>query len=144
MSKQETTGTEKAPRHLRLPVINKVEVIGHIVKDAEMRYTGSKTPVTNFSIGHNRRYKQGEEWKEQVSYFNIVAWNGLATATIDRLKKGTPVLIEGELRQRNWEDEQNVKHSTVEIVARSIQVLEKRATVEADDAAPIPGEEIPA
>ncbi len=113
---------------LKMPEINYVIVAGNLTKDPVFRQTTNNTPVVNFSIASNRKYKDSSnQWQEDVCYVGIVAWNRLAESCKDRLKKGSAVLIDGELQSRNWKSEEGHNRSIVEIKARRIQFLNKRA-----------------
>jgi len=115
---------------LKMPEINYVIVAGNLTKDPIFRQTTNKTPVANFSVASNRRYKDSSnQWQEDVCYVGIVAWNRLAESCKDRLKKGSAVLIDGELQSRSWKTDEGHNRSIVEIKARRIQFLNKRVFV---------------
>ncbi len=112
---------------LKMPEINYVIVAGNLTKDPIFRQTTNSTPVVNFSIASNRKYKDSSsQWQEDVCYVGIVAWNKLAESCRDRLKKGSAVLVDGELQSRSWKSEEGQNRSIVEIKARRIQFLNKR------------------
>jgi|SRR5690554_1988097 len=112
---------------LKMPEINYVIVAGNLTKDPVFRQTTNNTPVVNFSIASNRKYKDSSNnWQEDVCYVGIVAWNKLAESCRDRLKKGSAVLVDGELQSRSWKSEDGHNRSIVEIKARRIQFLNKR------------------
>lgn len=112
---------------LKMPEINYVIVAGNLTKDPVFRQTTNQTPVVNFSLASNRRYKDStSQWQEDVCYVGIVAWNKLAESCKDRLKKGSAVLVDGELQSRTWKTEEGHNRSIVEIKARRIQFLNKR------------------
>lgn len=116
---------------LKMPEINYVVVAGNLTKDPIFRQTNNKTPVVNFSVASNRRYKDSSnQWQEDVCYIGIVAWNRLAESCKDRLKKGSAVLVDGELQSRSWKTEEGHNRSIVEIKARRIQFLNKRVFVD--------------
>jgi single-strand DNA-binding protein len=118
---------EKTMADLKMPEINYVVVAGNLTKDPIFRQTTNNTPVVNFSIASNRKYKDSSnQWQEDVCYVGIVAWNKLAESCRDRLKKGSAVLVDGELQSRNWKSEEGHNRSIVEIKARRIQFLNKR------------------
>jgi len=120
---------------LKMPEINYVIVAGNLTKDPIFRQTTNKTPVVNFSVASNRRYKDSSnQWQEDVCYVGIVAWNRLAESCRDRLKKGSAVLVDGELQSRSWKTDDGHNRSIVEIKARRIQFLNKRIFV--DDVKP--------
>jgi single-strand DNA-binding protein len=112
---------------LKMPEINYVIVAGNLTKDPIFRETTNKTPVVNFSLASNRRFKDStNQWQEDVCYVGIVAWNKLADSCKDRLKKGSAVLVDGELQSRTWKTDEGHNRSIVEIKARRIQFLNKR------------------
>lgn len=112
---------------LKMPEINYVIVAGNLTKDPVFRETTNKTPVVNFSIASNRKFKDSSnQWQEDVCYVGVVAWNKLAESCRDRLKKGSAVLVDGELQSRSWRTEDGHNRSIVEIKARRIQFLNKR------------------
>lgn len=113
----------------KMPELNSVVIAGNLTKDPIFRQTTSGTPVVNFSIASNRRFKdKNEEWKEDVCYVGIVAWNRLADSCKDRLKKGNAVLVDGELQSRTFKTEEGTNRTIVEIKARRIQFLNKRGS----------------
>ena len=113
---------------LKMPELNYVLIVGNLTKDPVYRTTSNNTPVVNFSIASNRRYKdRSNTWQEDVCYIGIVAWNKLAESCHQRLRKGSAVLIEGEMQSRNWKTEEGGYRSILEVKARRIQFLNKFA-----------------
>ncbi len=108
--------------------INKVILMGNLTRDPEVRYTPNGKAVASFALAINRKYKQGEEWKEEVSYIDIVVFGKPAEACGQYLNKGDSALIDGRLQQRRWDDkETGQKRSKVEVVADSVQFGPKRS-----------------
>jgi len=101
---------------------NRVILAGNLVRDPEIRYLPSGLPVVNFSIAVNSRYRQNNELKEEVSYFDIVVFGKTGENCAEYLSKGRPVLVEGRLRQRRWESE-GTRRSKIEVVAGIVQFL---------------------
>ncbi|AFN75098.1 Single-stranded DNA-binding protein [Melioribacter roseus P3M-2] len=111
---------------LKMPEINSVIVAGNLTKDPVFRQTSNNTPVVNFHIAANRRYKDSSnQWQEDVCYVGVVAWNKLADSCRDRLRKGSAVLIDGELQSRTFKTEDGRNRTIVEIKAKRIQFLNK-------------------
>ncbi len=102
--------------------VNHVVLIGRLTRDAELKYTSGGVPVCKFSIAINRRKKSGDEWVEEVHFFDIVVWGRQGEALNQYLVKGKQVAIEGELRQNRWEQD-GQSRSKVEIVANNLQLL---------------------
>lgn len=104
---------------------NRVILMGNLTRDPELRYNPNGTPVANLSIAVNRKYRQGEELREEVSYFDIVVFGKQAENCGQYLGKGQSVLVDGRLQQRRWESE-GQKRSKVEVVAENITFMPKR------------------
>ena len=119
--------------------LNKVILIGRLVRDSELKYTQGGTPVANFSIASNRSYTTNGEKKEIVSFFSCIAWNKLGEIIAQYCKKGNKIGIEGRLQQRSWEDQSGGKRSVVEVVVENFQFLSPR-----DESTQTPSETTPA
>lgn len=107
--------------------INKVILIGNLGKDPEVRYLESGVPVARFTLATSETFtdKNSGEKREITDWHNIVLWRGLAKVTESYLKKGMKVYIEGKLKTRSWQDEnQQTKYAT-EIVADQMVMLSK-------------------
>ncbi len=108
-------------------MINKVLLIGHLGADPEMRYTATGTPVANFRLATNERYKDASgEWQDRTEWHRVVAFGRLAEICGEYLAKGRQVFIEGRLQTRSWEDNQGQTRYTTEIVAREMKMLGQR------------------
>lgn len=109
---------------------NTITVAGNITKDPELRFTGGGRAVASFGIAVARRYQVNNEWQEQTSFFNVVAWGSLGENAAASLAKGTRVMVTGRLEQRSYETQEGDRRSVVEIVADDIGASLKWATVE--------------
>ncbi|PID60692.1 MAG: single-stranded DNA-binding protein [Ignavibacteriae bacterium] len=111
---------------LKMPELNNIMIAGNLTKDPVFRETSNNTPVANFHIAANRRYKDSNnQWQEDVCYVGVVAWNKLADSCKDRLKKGSAILVDGELQSRTFKMEDGKNRTIVEIKAKRIQFLNK-------------------
>jgi single-strand DNA-binding protein len=107
--------------------LNKVQIIGHLGKEPEMRYTPSGKPVTTFSVAVSRSWNSADgERHSETEWFNVVAWGNLAEICKEYLTKGQQVYIEGRLQTRRWDDKEGVKHTSVEVVANEMMMLGDR------------------
>jgi len=107
--------------------LNKVMIIGRLGRDPEMRYTPSGKPVTTFSVAINRTWNTADgERRTDTEWFNVVAWGTLAEICKEYLAKGRRVYIEGRLQTRHWDDPQGNKHTSTEIVANEMIILDER------------------
>jgi single-strand DNA-binding protein len=109
-------------------MFNRVILVGNLTRDPEMRYTPQGTSVCTFGIAVNRRYKQGEEMKEETTFVNIVVFGKQADTCGQYLNKGRMVLVEGRLQERRWETEEGQQRSRYEVVAQTVRFFPKRST----------------
>src|SRR4029078_2987249 len=107
--------------------LNKVQIIGHLGKEPEMRYTPSGKPVTTFTVAVSRSWNtlDGERHNEN-EWFNVVAWATVAEICKQYLTKGQQVYIEGGLQTRRWEDKEGAQHTSVQGVENEMMMLSER------------------
>jgi single-strand DNA-binding protein len=96
---------------------NTVTLVGNLTKDPELRYTTGGRGVASFGIAVNRRYMVNNEWQEQVSFFNVVAWADLGENAAASLHKGNRVVVTGRLEQRSYETREGEKRNITEVIA---------------------------
>jgi single-strand DNA-binding protein len=102
--------------------VNHVIIIGRLTRDAELKYTNGGFAISNFSIAVNRRRKNGDQWVEEASFFEINLYGKAAESLKPYLTKGKQVAIDGELRQDRWEQDGQTR-SKVVIAASNVQLL---------------------
>lgn len=123
--------------------INRVFLIGRLTKDPDLRYTQGGTSIASFSVANNRTYTSQNERKEQVSFFNCIAWGKPGEVIAQHCKKGQRIGIEGRLQQRSWQDQNGAKRNTVEIVVENFQFLSAGAGQQGDSPMPVASDEAP-
>ena len=102
--------------------INIVTIVGRLTRDSELKYTNSGTAVCKFSLAVNRKKRSGDQWTDEVSYFDVVLWGKQGEALQQYLGKGKQIAVSGELRQNRWEQD-GQSRSKVEIIANNLQLL---------------------
>lgn len=104
--------------------VNKVILVGCLGRDPEVRYTKSGQAVASFSLATSERWtgKDGNK-EEKTEWHRITAWGKLGEICGEYLSKGKQVYIEGRLQTREWEDKDNNKRQTTEIVANNMTML---------------------
>jgi single-strand DNA-binding protein len=107
--------------------INKVILIGRLGADPEIRYTLDGKPVATFRIATNEVIIKNGEKEILTEWHRIVAFGRLAEICGEYLSKGTQVYIEGKLRTRKFEDRQGNQRYITEIVANTLQILERKS-----------------
>ena len=113
--------------------VNKVILIGNLGGDPEVRYMTNNEPVTSFSLATTEawRDKTTGEKKEQTEWHRVVVYGKLAEIIGKFAKKGSHMYVEGRLRTRKWQDQQNNSRFTTEIVANEVHILANRnSTIE--------------
>jgi single-strand DNA-binding protein len=110
---------------------NKVILVGNLTRDPEIRYVNSGQPVTKFRIAVNPNKRAAKP--EDTMYVDIVAWERLAETCNTYLKKGSPVLVEGRLSIRSYDDTklkddqgQPIRRTATEVVISGMQMLSSR------------------
>jgi len=105
---------------------NKVILLGNLTRNPELRYTPNGTPVATLGLAVSRRYRQGEDLKEEVCFVDIVVFGKQAEHCGQYLSKGNGVIVEGRLQHRRWETEDGQKRSKHEVVAQTVTFMPKR------------------
>ena len=104
---------------------NKVMLMGNLTRDPELRYTANGSAVAGFGLAVNRKFKQGDEWKDDVCFVDITAWGKQGENCAEYLSKGRPVFVEGYLKFSTWESD-GQKRNKLEVVANTVQFLGSR------------------
>src|SRR4030043_371550 len=117
--------------------LNKVQLIGNLTRDPELRYTPQGTAVCSFGLATNRSWmpEGAIERREETEFHRIVAWNKLAELCSQLLAKGRKVYVEGRLQTRSWEPAEGEKRYTTEVVAEDMVILDSRRPGEEKEAA---------
>lgn len=105
--------------------LNRVQLIGNLTRDPELRYTPTGTAVVSFSIATNRSWTTDSgEKKDEADFHRIVAWNKLAEICSQFLTKGKKVYVEGRLSTRSWTGQDGVQKSTTEVIISDMILLD--------------------
>lgn len=106
--------------------MNKVFLIGNLTRDPELTETAGGVKICRFSIAVNRSYTAGDG-ERKTDFFNCVAWRGLGETVARFTRKGNKVAVVGSIELRNYEDNQGVKRTGIDIVAQDVEFLSPRA-----------------
>lgn len=118
--------------------LNKLQLIGRLTADPQLRYTASSMTVCTFSIATSFSYERNGERKENVEFHNCEAWDKLAESIGRHMTKGSLVYIEGRLRTESWDGECGKKHYRVKVVVQNCSFGPRATkTVEAEEVAVI-------
>ncbi len=105
--------------------MNKVILIGRLVKDPELRRTNTDIPVVQFTLAVNRNFA-GKGQERQADFISCVAWRNLAENLTRFMKKGSQIAVEGQLQVRNFEDAGGVRRYVTEVICDNIHFLESK------------------
>ncbi len=115
--------------------LNRVQLIGNLTRDPELRYTPSGSAVCTFSIATNRSWTTDTgEKKDESEFHRIVAWNKLAEICSQFLTKGRKVFVEGRLATRSWQAQDGTQKQSTEIVISDMILLDNRKSEGGEEA----------
>ncbi len=107
--------------------LNRVQLIGNLTRDPELRYTPSGTAVCTFGLATNRAWTtEGGEKHEEAEFHRIVSWNKLAELCSQFLTKGRKVFVEGRLSTRSWNAQDGTQKTITEIVISDMILLDSK------------------
>lgn len=129
--------------------LNRVQLIGNLTRDPELRYTPQGTAVCTFGVATNREWTtESGEKRDEADFHNVVSWNKLAELCSQLLSKGAKVYVEGRLSTRSWTGQDGVNRKTTEVVISEMILLNGKRDAEGSSAggdeysqAPAPEEE---
>lgn len=105
--------------------LNRVQLIGNLTRDPELRYTPTGTAVCSFGMATNRSWTtESGEKRDEADFHRIVAWNKLAELCSQFLTKGKKVFVEGRLSTRNWNAQDGTQKTTTEIIISDMILLD--------------------
>ena len=117
-------------------MLNKVILMGRLVRDPELRHTGNGAAVASFSLAVDRDYKS-QSGERETDFIDIVAWRSTAEFVSKYFSKGRMAVVEGRLQIRDWTDKDGAKRRTAEVVADNVYFGDsKRPVSDSDTAAP--------
>ena len=116
---------------MRLVEINQTMISGRLTQDPKYTVTQNGKGVLACNVAVNRRYldSRTNEWKDDTVFVPVVVWGDSANRLKDRVKKGTPVFVEGRLTTSEYTDKEGKNHRILQITASRVQVLESNTEV---------------
>jgi len=117
--------------------LNKVQLIGNLTRDPELRYTPTGAAVCTLGLATNRSWTtESGEKKEETEFHRVVAWNKLAELCSQLLSKGRKIYVEGRLRTNSWQAQDGTQRFTTEVVIEDMIILDSRRPASAEGEAP--------
>ena len=111
-------------------MLNQIVLMGRLVRDPELRYTQSQTPVASFRIAVDREYTGRDGGERQADFIDIVAWRQSAEFVHKYFTKGSMVIVTGRLQMRDWTDKEGNKRTSAEVVADRVMFGESKRSRE--------------
>jgi single-strand DNA-binding protein len=102
---------------------NRVILAGNLTRDIELRETPGGASVADAGLAVNDRRKQGDEWVDETSFVDLTLWGRTAENAAEYLSKGSPILIEGRLKQDSWQNDAGEKRTKLKVVVDRLQFL---------------------
>src|SRR4029079_10831314 len=112
--------------------LSKIQIIGNLGRDPELRYTPSGRPVASFTVAVNQSTKnqQTNEWIESTDWFRVSIWGERGERAAENLRKGSRVFVDGRFRAREYEANDGQKRMSLDITADTVLGLDKREAAE--------------
>jgi single-strand DNA-binding protein len=100
--------------------VNQVVLYGRLGADPEQKVSTSGTEIARFSVATHRNIRDGDSWREETDWHRVVAFDRTARVAMDRLRRGDPVAVVGQLRQQSWTDKEGNRRKQTEVQASRI------------------------
>jgi single-strand DNA-binding protein len=112
--------------------LSKIQIIGNLGRDPELRYTPNGRPVASFTVAVNQSQKnqQSGEWIESTDWFRVSVWGDRGERVAEQLRKGSRVFVDGRFRTREYEANDGQKRMSLDITADTVLGLDKREAAE--------------
>jgi single-strand DNA-binding protein len=112
--------------------LSKIQIIGNLGRDPELRYTPNGRPVASFTVAVNQSTKnqQTGEWNESTDWFRVSVWGDRGERAAESLRKGSRVFVDGRFRTREYEANDGQKRLSLDITAGTVLGLDKRENAE--------------
>ncbi|MDH5717435.1 MAG: single-stranded DNA-binding protein [Spirochaetia bacterium] len=109
--------------------LNRVVLVGRLTRDPELRSASTGNYFCRLTLASNRAYYKKEgDLKEEVGFFDCVAWGKLAEIISKYTQKGKRIAVDGSLRQNTWENSEGKKQSRVEVLIENFQFLDAKSS----------------
>ena len=102
--------------------MNKVILVGRLVRDPEVRYTQTGKSVASFTLAVNRRFARSEN-QQQADFIPVIVWDKIAEVCEKYLEKGSQILVEGRMQVRSYDAQDGSKRYITEVLAQEIEFL---------------------
>ena len=119
-------------------MLNRIDIMGRLTRDPELRYTQSQTPVASFTLAVDRDYGGRDGGERQTDFIDCVAWRSTAEFVSKYFQKGSMAVVSGRLQIRDWTDRDNNKRRSAEVVVDNVYFGESKRSREENQSAHAP------
>ena len=120
--------------------VNLITIVGNVGSPPELSYGQNNLPFCRFSVAVNEQWKTDGEKRERVTWFPVIAFNGLAENCANYVDRGRLVAIQGRVQTREYNDREGTRHHVMQVVADKVTFLGSARREEHDDRRPSPGQ----
>ena len=117
-------------------MINRVVLVGRLTKDPDLRFTPSGVAVATFTLAVNRPFTN-QSGERDADFIQVVVWRKAAEAVANYLRKGSIAGVDGRIQTRSYEGKDGKRVFVTEVVADTVQFLEKKKTAESKKEEPL-------
>jgi len=107
-------------------MLNRIIIMGRLVRDPELRTTQSGIPVTSFTLAVDRDFKSRDNGEKSTDFIDVVAWRQTAEFVCKYFNKGRMAVAEGRLQIREWKDRDGNSRRTAEVVADNVYFADSK------------------
>ncbi len=107
-------------------MLNRIILMGRLVRDPELRHTQSGTPVTSFTLAVDRDFKNSQSGERSTDFIDCIAWRATAEFVCKYFQKGRMAAAEGRLQVREWKDKDGNNRRSTEVVAESVYFADSK------------------
>lgn len=101
---------------------NRVVLVGNLTRDVELKYLSTGTAVADLGVAINDRVKRGDEWVDEATFVDVTLFGKIAEVAGEYLSSGSPLLVEGRLKQDRWEKD-GEKRQKLKVIGEKLQLL---------------------
>ena len=116
--------------------VNQITIVGNVGSAPELSYGQNNVPFCRFSVAVNEQWKTDGEKRERVTWFPVVAFNGLAETCANYIDRGRLVAVQGRVQTRDYEDRKNTRHEVMQVIAEKVTFLGTGKREERNDSEP--------
>ena len=123
-----------------MPYLNRIEVMGNLGKDPELRYLPNQTPVTSISVAYTEKWrdKKTGQPQESTEWFTVVLYGRQAETVCGYMKKGDCIMVWGKMKSRRYTGKDGIERTVHEVIANEMQIINTRQNTAATPQANAP------